>query len=80
MRILIITYDWPPRNSIATHRPYSWAKYWSNNETQISVLTAKKKPYDEPLNLILPVIDKLNVSWFANGSFNDTSNLSIKHV
>ena len=61
MRILIITYDWPPRNSIATHRPYSWAKYWSNNETQISVLTAKKKPYDEPLNLILPVIDKLNV-------------------
>ena len=43
LRITIVTYDWPPRNSIGTHRPYSWARYWCENGQDVTVLTAKKK-------------------------------------
>ena len=42
-KILIISYDWTPRNSIGVHRPYSWAKYWSLNGYEVTVLTSKKK-------------------------------------
>jgi glycosyltransferase involved in cell wall biosynthesis len=54
MHIVIITYDWPPRNSISVHRPYSWAKYWSEQGIKVTVLTAAKQPFDEPLDLSLP--------------------------
>jgi hypothetical protein len=60
-KILIITYDWPPRNSIATHRPYSWAKYLSNIGFQVTVLTAEKQTYDYPLNLSLPILDNVKI-------------------
>lgn len=60
-KILIITYDWMPRNSIAVHRPYTWAKYWNELGHKITVLTAKKYSYDEPLGLNLPVIESVNV-------------------
>jgi glycosyltransferase involved in cell wall biosynthesis len=59
MHIVIISYDWPPRNSIAIHRPYSWAKHWAEQGFKITVLTAAKQPFDEPLDLFLP---KLPVS------------------
>jgi glycosyltransferase involved in cell wall biosynthesis len=62
LNILIITYDWPPRNSIAVYRPYAWAKYWSELGVQVTVLTAKKYIYDEPLDLTLQPI--LNVEVF----------------
>jgi glycosyltransferase involved in cell wall biosynthesis len=52
-RILIITYNWPPRNAIGTHRPYSWAKYWSGYGAEITILTAKKYAFDAPLDLDL---------------------------
>jgi glycosyltransferase involved in cell wall biosynthesis len=68
MNILIITYDWPPRNSIACHRMYSWAKYWIDNSNKITILTAKKKSYDEPLDLILPNIEGLNIVEIEYGS------------
>lgn len=55
-RVLIVTYDWPPRNSIATHRPYSWARYWSAQGLEVTVLTATKKFYDLPLDLALPAL------------------------
>ena len=60
-KILIITYDWPPRNSIATHRPYSWAKYLSTAGFKVTVLTAEKQLYDYPLGLSLPILDNVNV-------------------
>jgi glycosyltransferase involved in cell wall biosynthesis len=60
-KILIITYDWMPRNSIAVHRPYSWAKYWSKRGHAITVLTSKKYAYDEPLDLNLPILDSVDV-------------------
>lgn len=61
MRILIITYDWPPRNSIASHRPYSWAKYWSEKGNNVTILTAQKKDFDKPLDLVLPPIDNIKI-------------------
>lgn len=42
MRILIISPFFPPQNSIAGQRPYSWAKYWSGMGNQVDVLTTPK--------------------------------------
>lgn len=60
-RILIVTYNWPPRNAIGTHRPYSWAKYWSAAGAQVTVLTAAKRAFDAPLDLDLPDLDGVGV-------------------
>lgn len=60
-RILIITYNWPPRNAIGTHRPYAWAKYWSRAGAKITVLTAAKRAFDAPLDLDLPDLDGVRV-------------------
>lgn len=43
MKILIITSFFPPQNSIASLRPYSWAKYWSRDGHDVTVLTVPKK-------------------------------------
>ena len=61
LRIVIITYDWPPRNAISVHRPYAWAKYWSSLGAEITILTAEKKGFDEPLDLQLPELHGVNV-------------------
>jgi nucleoside-diphosphate-sugar epimerase/glycosyltransferase involved in cell wall biosynthesis len=60
-KVLIVTYDWPPRNSIATHRPYSWARHWSAEGWDVTVLTATKKNFDLPLDLDLPKLDGVKV-------------------
>ena len=60
-RITIITFAWPPRNSIGAHRPYSWAKYWSAAGAQVRVITARKYAYDEPLDLVLPPLPGVEV-------------------
>ena len=60
-KVLIVTYDWPPRNSIATHRPYSWARYWSEQGIEVTVLTAVKKFFDAPLDLELPKLKNVKV-------------------
>jgi glycosyltransferase involved in cell wall biosynthesis len=60
-RITIVTFAWPPRNSIAAHRPYSWAKYWSAAGARVRVLTARKYAYDEPLDLDLPALQGVEV-------------------
>ncbi len=38
MKILIIAYYFPPRNTIASHRPYSWAYYWTQQGHTVDVL------------------------------------------
>lgn len=59
-RITIVTYNWPPRNAIGTHRPYHWAKCWSQDPRfEVTVLTAKKYSFDEPLDLKLPMLDNV---------------------
>ena len=35
MRILIVSYNWPPRNAIGTLRPYSWAENWAKKGAQL---------------------------------------------
>ncbi|CRX38771.1 glycosyltransferase [Estrella lausannensis] len=54
MRILIISTFFPPQNSIASLRPYSFAKFWSERGHQVEVLTTEKinepKPLDYPLD------------------------------
>jgi len=42
MRILIVSKFFPPENSIASLRPYSWAKYWSRAGHDVTVLTTVK--------------------------------------
>jgi len=66
MNILLVTYNWPPRNAIGTHRPLSWAKYWSKEGCKVTVLTAKKKKYDRPLDMPmtqLPLVDVIEVNY-----------------
>ena len=60
-RIVIVTYDWPPRNAISIHRPYAWARYWSEAGAQVTVLTAIKQPFDEPLDLHMPQLQEVEV-------------------
>ena len=61
LKITIITYSWPPRNSISTHRPYSWARYWSEKGHDITILTTKKQSFDHPLDLELPRLNGVKV-------------------
>lgn len=42
MKILIITAFFPPQNSIASLRPYTWAKYWARGGHRVTVLTPPK--------------------------------------
>lgn len=51
MRILIVTYFFPPLNRIASLRPYSWAKYWSRLGHDVYVITKQKTSEDGPLNM-----------------------------
>jgi glycosyltransferase involved in cell wall biosynthesis len=55
-RIVIVTYNWPPRNAIGTHRPYAWAKYWAELGARVTVVTARKQSFDLPLDLDLPKV------------------------
>lgn len=61
LRITIVTFAWPPRNSIGAHRPWSWAKYWSAAGARVRVLTARKYAYDAPLDLDLPALPGVEV-------------------
>ncbi|MDG6348295.1 glycosyltransferase [Luteimonas sp. 8-5] len=67
MRIAIVTYNWPPRNAIGTHRPYAWAKYWARLGVEVTVLTARKQAFDEPLDLQLPVLPGVDVQEVESG-------------
>lgn len=49
MKILIISSFFPPQNSIASLRPYSWAKYWSRAGHDVTVVTIPKK--ETPIDL-----------------------------
>lgn len=42
MRILIVSTFFPPENSIASFRPYSWAKWWSRAGHEVTVVSTKK--------------------------------------
>lgn len=52
MKILIITTYFPPQNSVASLRPYSWAKHWSRSGHDVTVLTTKK--FEHPTDTVYP--------------------------
>lgn len=60
-RIVIVSYNWPPRNAIGTQRPLSWARYWSQKGARITILTAKKYSFDAPLDLPSPDLHDVRV-------------------
>ncbi len=43
MKILIVSFFFPPQNAIGGQRPYSWAKYWSRKGHEVHVLTPIKE-------------------------------------
>lgn len=45
MRILIISTFFPPLNSIASLRAYSWAKFWTLEGHDVTVLTTQKEKH-----------------------------------
>jgi hypothetical protein len=51
VKILIISTFFPPENSIASLRPYSWAKWWSRAGHEVTVLTTSKSKRDSDLVL-----------------------------
>lgn len=54
MKILIVCTYFPPRTSIASLRPYSWAKWWSREGHDVTVLTTPKRarPWDTPMPFV----------------------------
>lgn len=50
-----------PRNAIGVHRPYSWAKYLTDFGAKVTVVTAEKHSFDEPLDLVLPELKGVEV-------------------
>jgi glycosyltransferase involved in cell wall biosynthesis len=54
MRILIITWHFPPWNETAGNRPYSWARYFAAQGHPTTVLTSRKDPRLHP-DLSTPV-------------------------
>ncbi len=42
MRILIVSTFFPPLNSIASLRPYTWAKFWTLDGHDVTILTMEK--------------------------------------
>lgn len=51
MKILVVTHEFPPLNTIGAQRPYSWAKYWSRAGHEIFVITTKKERFDGPIDI-----------------------------
>jgi len=50
LKILIISYYYPPCNSIASLRPVSWAKEWSNLGHEVTVITRNWEESDNNWN------------------------------
>jgi len=51
LRILVLAYYFPPLNSTASHRPYSWAAAWAKRGHEVHVLTPEKHAFDGVLDL-----------------------------
>jgi glycosyltransferase involved in cell wall biosynthesis len=53
LRILVVAHDFPPLNSSASRRPYSWALAWSRLGHEVHVLTTAKYATDGRADLAL---------------------------
>jgi len=61
MKILIISYFFPPLNSVASLRPYSFAKAYSNLGHDVTVLTGSKPKNGKELDLSCENFEVLEV-------------------
>lgn len=86
MRILIVSTFFPPMNAIASHRPYSWAKYWAKEGHKITVLTQEENAYEKfPLsldcaNFHLLRIPEIKILSLLRKKKNDSSHSLEKHT
>jgi len=86
MKILIVSTYFPPLNSIASLRPYSWAKWFSKAGHDVTVLTTEKRVEANSLKLdctFFKVIEApLRIpfmkSWY-NYKENITQNIDVKN-
>jgi len=53
MKILVVSPFFPPVNAVASGRPYSWAKYWSQAGHDVTVLTVQHT--EQALDFALPM-------------------------
>jgi len=72
MNILIITHYFPPLNSIASLRPYSWAKYWTMSGHNVTVLTTAKVPSSIDFNLSMSGFNVISID--CKTSFSKPNN------
>ena len=70
MKILIVSTFFPPQNSIASLRPYSWAKWWSKAGHEVTVVTTVKRKHENDLVLDCSGFDvvSLPIPFFSNAS------------
>ena len=70
MRILIVSTFFPPQNSIASLRPYSWAKWWSKTGHEVTVVTTVKTKRENDLVLDCYGFEvvSLPIPFFSNAS------------
>jgi glycosyltransferase involved in cell wall biosynthesis len=62
VRILIISWFFPPWNEVAGGRPYSWARHFAMNGHEVTVLTpVKDEQVHGPLNMPLEPTERLRV-------------------
>ena len=61
MKILIIAKYFPPQNGIASLRPHSWAKWWSNLGHEVTVVSTKKIPRENDLKLDCSGFDLIEI-------------------
>lgn len=84
MRILIITYGFPPLNSVASLRPYSFAKAFANQGHEVTVATAAKpsNPLDLALDCskfeVIEVRSKLLAQLYRGLSINQGTSPSVR--
>jgi hypothetical protein len=63
MRILIIAHYFPPKNSVASLRPYSWAQFWAQSGHDVTVLTTEKVEAPEDLKIDHSRFRVLTLPW-----------------
>lgn len=63
MRILILAVWFPPGNSMAAQRTYSWARYWSAAGHDVTVVTTAKEPSPLDLDVDMSGFTLLSVPW-----------------
>jgi len=62
VKILIISHYFPPLNSIASLRAYSWAKYWGKLGHEITIFTTEKPKSPQDLSYDLNEFEIIKIS------------------